>query len=579
VLGRQGEAINGIRADLPAQLGGSGLTAKVGGDAAAYMDNLGALTQALEIVTIATFILIIGLILLIFRAPLAAILPILTIMATMQVALSVTAMVAQPFGLVFDQSLSIVVLIVIFGIGADYFLFLLWRFREGLRSGFDRHTALAYAIERAGKVIIGTALTTAGAMLCLLVASFRVFMAWGPALAIAVGVMALTALTLIPALIRLLGTAIFWPSRSWRRPARNVVPATLGALVAKRPLGVAMVMTVVMGALASGLFVASLSYDIQGGFSKDTEAAKAQAELVAAVPGTAGMSYPVKVLLRNDDGSRPTDRQVRQFVDSAARLPGVGDVEEPEHGSADPSIVRVHLLLDRDPFNDATINDMRDRLRDAIHAAAPTGMNATVGGITAGFVDIDHATRRDLPIILITAAVLIALVLMLVLRSFRAPLFLVPAVLLGFAASLGSAAYVFQTVRGEPGLNFQLPVLLYLFVLAIGTDYNILMIHRIREERQAGHSPRAAASLAVQHAAPVAAAAGLILAGTFSVMLLAPQAMMRQMGFAVALGIGVSAFLMAPLLVPALTTLFGRNLWTGTRTATVERTRDRVLME
>lgn len=128
-------------------------------------------------------------------------------------------------------------------------------------------------------------------------------------------------------------------------------------------------------------------------------------------------------------------------------------------------------------------------------------------------------------------------------------------------AALGAAVFVFQGGMGKPGLNFQLPLLLYLFVLAIGTDYNILMIDRLCEERASGLNPRAAAGRAVTQAAPIAAAAGLILAGTFSVMLLAPVSMMQQLGFAVALGIAISAFVMAPLLVPALAALVGSRFW------------------
>lgn len=557
----QGDAMTRIRADLPAKLAGTGLTAKVGGDAASYVDNSGSLSQSLLIVTVATLILILGLTLLIFRGPLAALLPILTTAAAMQVGLAITAMVAKPFGLVFDDSLQIVILIVMFGIGADYFLFLLWRYRERLRAGDDKETALAYAVERAGKVIIGTAVTTMCAVLVLLLASFRIFQAWGPALAIAVGTMAVTALTLIPAVLRLLGGAVFWPSKKWRAQPRNVIPVKLGKLVSRRPAVVALAATVLMVVLAGGVLAFRISYNIQGGFPDNTESAQAKKELEQVVPGSAGLNYPAKVLLRTDNGSRLGDEQLNAFVAKVGKLPGVGSVEPPTRGTADPSVVRVNLLLQQDPFSDQMIIQMRDQLRGDIHAAASPGTKAYVGGISAGFADIDHATKRDLPLILLVAAVLIALILALVLRSVVAPLLLVPAVLLGFAAALGGAVYVFQGPLHEPGLNFQLPILLYLFVLAIGTDYNILMVSRLREESQAGHDPRTAAGLAVRHAAPIAAGAGLILAGTFSVMLLAPVAMMKQMGFAVALGIAVSAFVMAAFLVPALTALIGRAIW------------------
>lgn len=163
--------------------------------------------------------------------------------------------------------------------------------------------------------------------------------------------------------------------------------------------------------------------------------------------------------------------------------------------------------------------------------------------------------------ILPVAAVLIAIILALLLRSVVAPLYLVVAVLLGFAATLGSAVYVFQGAMGEAGVTFQLPIVLYLFVLAIGTDYNILMTARLREEAKEGHEPRQAAALAVQHGGPTVAAAGLILAGTFSVMMLAPVSMLQQMGFSVAIGIALSAFVMSTFLVPGLTAMLGHKAW------------------
>ncbi|MFC0435425.1 MMPL family transporter [Kutzneria buriramensis] len=562
VLVQQADAVTQIRAALPELLAGSDLQAKVGGDAAAYLDDSNSLSQSLSIVTIATLVLIIGLILLIFRGPLAAVLPIIVIPVTMEVALSIAAMVATPANLVFDQSLQIVVLILMFGIGADYFLFLLWRFRERLRAGDDRATALRYAVERAGRVIIGTALTTMGAVLVLLLASFRLFQAWGPALAIAVGTMAVTALTLIPALLRLLGPAIFWPSKGWQRQPKGRTAARLGQLVARRPAVVAVVSVALMAVLGAGVFTFKLSYDVQGGFPTDTESYQAQQQFEKVVPGAAGLNYPAEVMLRSKDGSRLGPEQLTAFVAAVQHLPGVGVVEPPSVGTADPSVAQVDIRLQQDPFSDDAIVHMRDTLRPAILAAAPAGTNVYVGGITSGYVDIDHATRRDLPVILVAAAVLIALILALVVRSLVAPLLLVPSVLLGFAAALGAAVYVFQDALDKPGLNFQLPLLLYLFVLAIGTDYNILMVSRLREEISMGHGPREAAGRAIQHAAPIAAAAGLILAGTFSVMLLAPVTMMRQLGFSVALGIAISAFVMAPFLVPALTVLVGRGfLW------------------
>jgi len=221
----------------------------------------------------------------------------------------------------------------------------------------------------------------------------------------------------------------------------------------------------------------------------------------------------------------------------------------------------VSVLLTGNPVSNESIELVRGPLRDAVHAAAPAGTEALVGGTTAIFADVNTANNRDLSLILPVAAVLIAVILALLLRSIVAPFYLVIAVLLGFAATLGAAVYVFQGLQGKPGVTFNLPIILYLFVLAIGTDYNILMIGRLREEAREGHEPRQAAAVGVEHAGPTVAAAGLILAGTFGVLMLAPVSFLKQMGFSVAGGILLSAFVMSMFFVPAITALIGHGAW------------------
>jgi RND superfamily putative drug exporter len=214
---KQGDAVKEIRKELPGLLKGSGLEAKVGGDVAGFVDNEDSFNKSFEIVGIATFVLIIGLILVIFRAPIAAVLPIVVIMVTMQVAMGLIGTASKIFGFSGDDSLSTIILIVLFGIGADYYLFVMFRFRERLRAGDDKKTAMINAVERVGEVISSAAAAIAVTFLVLLLATFGVFSAWGPALAISVVTMGITSLTLFPAVVSLLGTAVFWPSKAWKK--------------------------------------------------------------------------------------------------------------------------------------------------------------------------------------------------------------------------------------------------------------------------------------------------------------------------------------------------------------------------
>ncbi|ROO82776.1 RND superfamily putative drug exporter [Actinocorallia herbida] len=555
----QSDAVVKLREALPGQLTGTGLEAKVGGDIASFVDNEDSFNKTLEIVGVATFVLIIVLILAIFRAPLAAILPLLAITFTMSVSMGLIGIAAKVFGFAADQSLQTIILIVLFGIGADYYLFLMFRYRERLREGDDPKTAMIAAVERVGEVISSAAAAVAVAFLVLLLAAFGVFSAWGPSLAIAVITMAITSLTLIPAVVSLLGTAVFWPSKSWKSKPEGSTARKLGAFVGRRPLVAALGSGALLLVLAGGSLGFKADYDFQAGFPQDTESAKAVEDMSTGFPP--GLTTPVQVFLKSENGADLTQQQLDGFAASAKGLPGVAQVLPPAPGQSTKAIARVDLLLKENPLDNASISLLKDELRPAVHKAVPDGVRAYVGGQTAIFSDINAVNNRDLSVILPVAAILIALILALQLRSLVAPLYLVPAVLLGFAATIGSAVYAFQYALDKPGLTFQLPIILYLFVLAIGTDYNILMTARLREEAKEGHEPRKAAALAVEHGGPTVMAAGLILAGTFAVMMLAPVAMMQQMGFGVAIGIMLSAFVMSVFLVPGITALLGHAAW------------------
>ncbi|HTJ39205.1 MAG TPA: MMPL family transporter [Dactylosporangium sp.] len=554
----QMDAVQQTRDAIKANLEGSGLTAGVAGTVAQLVDNNDTFNTAFTVVGSATFALIILLILLIFRSPIAALLPIVVISVVLQVSSNLIATAGKAFGFNVDQSLQTLLLIVLYGIGTDYMLFLLFRYRERLRAGADKKSAMVYAVARVGEVITSAAAAVIVAFLVLLLATFGGFGSLGPALAIAVFVMLVTGLTLIPALVSLIGPATFWPSKAWKREPKGTAFARIGAAVGRRPAVTAVASGLVLIALASGALMFKADYDFAAGFPSTTESAKAAADLERGFPQ--GALDPTLAYLTTSDGSPLTPAQLDRFAADAAKVNGVGGVQPPAK-SADGTVAVYSLLLNVNPASNEAIDLVHDHLRGDLHAVAPPGTKVLIGGTTAIYADINSANNRDLSVILPIAALLIAIILALLLRSVVAPVYLVVAVLLNFAATLGSAIYLFQGVAGRPGVTFQLPIVLYLFVLAIGTDYNILMIARLREEARAGNEPRKAAALGVQHGGPSVAAAGLILAGTFAVLALAPVSFLQQIGFSVAAGILLSAFVMSMFLVPSLTALLGHAAW------------------
>jgi len=546
------EGIKQLRLAAADVFKGSGLKYGVTGNVSSNIDNADSNNKALALIAISTIALIIILILAIFRAPLAALLPIVVIAFVLFVSNAVSAIIGKALDLKFDPSLETLIVIVLFGIGTDYILFLLFRFRERLRLGEDKKTAMMVTVERVGEAITSAAGAVIVAFLVLLLAKFKSFGALGPQLAIAVGVMLITALTLVPALLSLLGRAVFWPSKSWQKEPKASFYTRLGSAVGRRPLVTAVASGIVLLGLAAATLGFKADYDFNAGQPQSTESAKALKDIPR------GLTDPTKVYVK---GNGPLDKPaVERFRQTLTHANGVGQVQ-PAQFNSNGTAAKMDVVLKLNPSSNEAINLVKGPFRDTAHQNAPPGTTVLVGGTTAVFGDINDVNSRDLSVILPVAVVLIAIILALLLRSLVAPVYLVIAVLLGFTATLGASVLLFQGAEGKAGLTFQLPIILYLFVLAIGTDYNILMIARLREEAREGHEPRRAAAVGIQHAGPTVAAAGIILAGTFAVLLISPLSFLTQIGFGVAIGILLSAFVVSTFFVPAVTALIGHAAW------------------
>ncbi|WP_107654123.1 MMPL family transporter [Nocardia suismassiliense] len=554
----QSDAVEALRDALKTEVQGGELKAGITGQAAQMLDQMESSEKGMAIIGVATIVLILVLLLIIFRSPVIALLPIVTIGAVSSLVGGLIAMTAEAFDLKVDSSVNAILLVVLFGVGTDYILFLMFRYRERLRAGEDPKTAMVSAVTRVGEAITSAAAAVIIAFMALTLSTLGMFRALGPALAIAVAVALVAGLTLVPAVVSLLGTKVFWPSKAWQAEPKGARFAALGAALGRRPAAFAVVsggLLVALGILAVGF---NPTFDLSSGSTSDaSESVVYNKELLKGMP--AGATQPSDVLLRADNGALTSD-QLATYRTALTAVPGVGQVAEPLL-SENKTTANFQVTLTAAPESDAAIETVRNPLRDAAHAAAPAGTTAAVGGMTAIFVDFQDAMNHDYAIVFPVAAILIMIVLALLLRSLVAPWYLMASVFLGFAATLGAAVLVFQHLQGETGLIFTLPVIMYLFVVALGTDYNILMVARLREEAREGRDPRQAAALGLQHTGPTVAAAGLILAGTFASMMLAGNNVLSQMGFAISVGIGIAAFVMAMFFTPALTALLGHRAW------------------
>ncbi|WP_406012870.1 MMPL family transporter [Streptomyces sp. NBC_00984] len=551
------ESVKEIRTDVKELLAGTELKAGITGAAATALDSQESAGDTDAMIMQATLLLIIVLLLIIFRSPLIAILPVLIIALTFMVATGLISTAAELGGLQADSSITAILIVVLFGVGTDYILFLLFRYRELLREGHDPKPAMSEAVGRVGETIASAAGAVIVAFLALLLSSLGMLRAMGPALAISVAVTLAAALTLVPAVFSLLGRKAFWPSKSWRKQPGHGLAGRVGALTARRPGVVAAVSGGLLAVLAVGAFSFNPAFDSESSLPKDLESVRAGEDLQRGF--AAGQTDPTWVLVEAENGARLKQADLDAYRQrlTAAKL---GQVT-PATVSPKGDVAQFGVVLREKPAGDRAIELVSGPLRDAAHQAAPDGTRALVGGTSAVLADIQHATNRDYSLVFPVAGIAIMVILGLLLRSVVAPWYLMLAVGLGFGATLGSTVWLFQDIRGEQGLLFTLPVIVYLFVVAIGTDYNILMAARLREETRRGRSPAEAVREAITRTASTVGAAAFILAGTFGVLLLAKNSMLQQMGFAVAFGILLTAFVMALLLVPAVTTLLGRRAW------------------
>jgi RND superfamily putative drug exporter len=555
---KQADAAKVLRDDAKQLAKGTHLDVKLGGSAAQALDQQDSSKRGQALIGIGTFVIILVTLLIIFRAPILAVLPLVLIGLVSAVANGLIAYATKLFDLQANSSISSILIVVLFGVGTDYFLFLMFRYRERLRAGDESKQAMVNAVGRVGEAIASAAGAVIIAFLALVLSTLGFLKQMGPALAIAVAATLVAGLTLIPAVVSLIGPKVFWPSKSWQREPENARFAALGRGVQRRPALAAVASGLVLVALSLGTLGYHATFDLaSGSMPKTKESMVVQDEMQKAY--SAGAAAPTDVYLSSTDG-KPLDKSAfGAYTKKLGAVDGVAGARMAQLNK-DGTTADFTVTLKYEASTDKAI-DAVQRVRDAAHADAPDGTKALVGGMSSIYKDIDTAVNHDYRTVFPVAAVLIMVILGLLLRSVVAPWYLIASVGLGFGATLGATVWIFQKGEGHSGLMFMLPVIMYLFVVAIGTDYNILMIARLREEAREGREPREAAGMALRHAGPTVAAAGFILAATFATMMLAGNSLLTEMGFAVSFGIAIAAFVMAMFFTPSLTALIGHAAW------------------
>jgi RND superfamily putative drug exporter len=534
---------------------GSGLTTEYTGEVAQVADA--GLAQAL--IVSGTVLAIFLLLLLLFRSFVVAVGAVALMYVVAAVVQMLLSLAAHAWHFKIDETTQSILPIVLFGVGTDYVVFFMYRYREHLRRGEDHRTAIASAIGRVGEAISSSAFAVVVSFAALILSQLKSLRLLGPSLGLAVLVMLLSSLTLIPAVLALTGKRLS-RRRSWHQPPRERVALRASRTVTGHPrhaLVAALIGFFVLGGVAFAMHADYRAPNPPSG----TESGRAWSDVRHAFPE--GVLYPTQVFLHTDEVAGLSPEQLDRTAHQLESVSGVGSVAAPALNKAgDTALFTVQLA--EAPSSPEAVSVMRKGLVPLAHRLSRGDQVVEVGGQTMAQSDFEEALARDMRVIFPVAALMIGLILVLMLRALFAPALLMLSVALGFGATLGASVIAFQGIADAPGLVGQLPMIVYLFVASIGTDYNILMIARIKEEVGQQRTMREAVGLAVRHAGPSVAAAGVILAASFTILMLSPY--VSQIGFAVAAGVLISTFLSSWLYVPALSVLLGDRIWWPART-------------
>jgi putative drug exporter of the RND superfamily len=530
---------------------------------------------------------------------------------------------ASSSGIKISEITELLLIVLMLGAGTDYGLFLVFRTREELRAGLEPKDAVAHALARVGESISASAATVIFALLTLLLASFGLYHDLGVPLALGIAVMLIAGLTLLPALLAVFGKAAFWPSKTVRpvRPGEVEKDGWWGRIAARlvarpgRTLAAGLIFFI-------GLSFAALGY-YSSGFAgaltapAGTQVAAGNALLAKHFPSSsanpanlvfrygdsvwtdatpiakAGLSLQASGIFSqlagplNPNGTAILPSELEALYSKLGPpadlpLPQPADSTIPpaqynayrslvQYVSTDGKTIQFLASLKAGSQDSTPALRATPQVRTAVDKAATvSGAQASgVAGEAAAIFDVSSTSNHDLTTIIPIAILAIGLLLALVLRSLIAPLYLIVSVGLSYLAAIGLSTIVFIYIGGNSGITFVLPFLMFIFLLALGEDYNILVMTRIREE--ARHMElRAAVIRAVGRTGPTVTSAGMVLAGTFLVLAFSAgsgpgSSQVRDIGFGLAIGILMDTFLVRTLLVPSTVALLGRwNWWPST---------------
>ena len=536
--------VTDLRAALDEQVP-DGVQAQLTGPAAVEADLAAVFDGANGTLLLTTAAVVAVLLLLTYRSPVLWLVPLVVVGIADRLSAVLATHALDRLGLAWDESTVGILSVLVFGAGTDYALLLISRYRDELRTEEDRYVAMRLALGRTAEAVVSSASTVVLGLLVLLLSLVPTTRGLGLACAVGVVTAAAFVLLVLPPALVLAGRWVFWPrtprvgqvtlveSRSgWRR---------VGDLVARRPATWVAAAVLGLAVLSLGVLRIDTGLGPADQFLEEPEAITAAERLAESFPG--GSSDPTSVLTRSDP------------QDVVAALQGVSTVRSAEVTRQQDGLAEVSVVLDADPGS-AAAEEAVDAVRDALAGLPETW----VGGTEAEAIDARAAAGRDRLVVLPTIGVLVLAALVLLLRSLVAPVLLVATVLATYLASLGIAWWLFTGPLGFAALDVGVPLLAFLFLVALGVDYNIFLVTRAREEA-AAHGAREGMLRALTATGGVITSAGILLAAVFAVLGVLPLVVLAQLGLVICIGVLLDTLLVRTVVVPALGVLLGDRFW------------------
>ena len=594
------EAVDFLREEIVNIFQGSNLSVYVTGPAGIIIDAVKVFQSIDLTVTITTVLLVLVLLLLIYRSPILAITPLIIIGLTLFAARSIAALLSQNFDLPLNDQVAAIMSVLLFGAGTDFSLFVISRYKEELQrmKNVNKWKAMKITMENVGPAIATSAGTTIVAMLVLLFATNGSFVSVGPMLAMAVFVMLLVGLTIVPGVVVLLGQIAFWPINPFKSTQKDSkFWKKIADLVSRKGIIVLVISLIFLLVSTSATLLLKPNFSFVDGFPDGTDSKEGFSVILEKFPP--GDLAPTKIFIQSKSDSLIDEfSNIEILIEEILGYSGVVRISGPTRPNGDPpyltideiknlasnpndpmlnqiigpamrflssdtSMYYLDVVWDSDPYSNETISkigDFRDFVKNKSYEIGWDKKDVIIGGETAIRYDTKEATIRDLTVVGPIIILVIWIVLILLLKSLIAPTYLIFSVLLSFGSAFGLSVLFFQYILGHSGVAFDNSMWLFVFLVALGADYNVYIMSRVKEEVKTKGIIMGTKE-AVTKTGGVITSAGIILAGTFLVLFTLPLQAIAQLGFGVGLGVLLDTFIVRGLLVPSMVIVVNRWSW------------------